>query len=581
MKLNTKVYLPKALETKIESEMHIRTQLYKETFEEYKRKHCDEHGKQTQGLKKSQIRGVMKLKKKVKEGKIVICRTDKTDKMAALSRESYLAAGKEHTSKDVETTREECEERQRTLNGHQSSWLKITGNGRNWRHESRFRSMTINKSAAIPPLYCLIKDHKAVGEGGIPRTRPVVSGNLGMNVHLNNHLSDLIEPIANLARESCKAISTEESLRILDDTNKTLLNNPSTREQSDPTTRDTNKTPPNNPSTREERGPTTREHNETTKPSRCTCKPDKPTDEPTQVKCRKIVSIKSWLRKNSTPDNRSNIATNTNSGGPVKQPEDNPKQQINLTQDQSAVNHNDSNTPDNRTHSGPNEPSEDPHQQQHQQASNAPQQAGEEGAPRSRTPEGVNGKANIIPLQIDGLTVVGADVVGLYPNLNADITAEAIRLEVVESEAKFEGVNYFEAGKYIAINTQPWEARKMGVENLIPRRRYNRGPKPKITGEGSMSNGTDDDSQWVRKNKTFSDSEKAKLMGACLKIGTKAVFDNHCYKFGPKLYKQVYGGPTGLRITGGGAEVRMLRWARELLRILEKVVLKYTLYMYM
>ena len=59
-------------------------------------------------------------------------------------------------------------------------------------------------------------------------------------------------------------------------------------------------------------------------------------------------------------------------------------------------------------------------------------------------------------------------------------------------------------------------------------------------------------------------------MGGCLKVGTKAVFQNHTYKYGPTLFKHVKGGPTGLWITGVGAYVRMTRWGRKVLEILEK-----------
>ena len=94
--------------------------------------------------------------------------------------------------------------------------------GGDWNQQARFRSTTINESAAVPPMYILIKDHKKPGPNGVPRTRPVVSGNSGMNVHLNNTLSEIVEPIARLAADSAEVISTEDSSRIIDDTNMKL-----------------------------------------------------------------------------------------------------------------------------------------------------------------------------------------------------------------------------------------------------------------------------------------------------------------------------------------------------------------------
>ncbi len=137
-----------------------------------------------------------------------------------------------------------------------------------------------------------------------------------------------------------------------------------------------------------------------------------------------------------------------------------------------------------------------------------------------------------------------------------------------------EGVNWGEVGKYVAINTNPGERRHMGVEGLVPKRRYNKGPKPQITGEDAKSKegiGGDAEAQWVFKTKPFSDKEKAQLMGALVKVGTDALFNHHTYQYCGDLYLQVNGGPTGLRYTGLGAKVRMVRWARKLVKILEKM----------
>ena len=42
--------------------------------------------------------------------------------------------------------------------------------------------------------------------------------------------------------------------------------------------------------------------------------------------------------------------------------------------------------------------------------------------------------------------VVGADVVGLYPNLDQEFTTEALRPETIDSDLEFEGIIFFEAG---------------------------------------------------------------------------------------------------------------------------------------
>ena len=220
----------------------------------------------------------MKLKRRVNNNSVVICKSDKTGRMIAMSREAYLKAGKEHTEKDLITTREECRLKQRILNGHMSQWLKISRAGSNWGHEDRFRSVTINKSASVPPLYCLVKDHKKMGPGGIPRTRPVVSGNMGANVHLNNLISDLIEPIAGILEETTEVISTEESLRIIDDTNKKLKRISNHEE--------------------ERKGISIREEESSEKeepPDLCRCKGNEE-ESPSRRTRKSPVSIREWLK---------------------------------------------------------------------------------------------------------------------------------------------------------------------------------------------------------------------------------------------------------------------------------------------
>ena len=113
-----------------------------------------------------------------------------------------------------------------------------------------------------------------------------------------------------------------------------------------------------------------------------------------------------------------------------------------------------------------------------------------------------------VKLQTDELVVVGAEVVGLYPNLDQEETAEAVRQETVDS------TNFFEAGKYIATTCDPMETRQMGVDRLIPQRRFRKGPKPSITREGALSKHSDDQTQLVRTRKEFTKQEQAKIMPA-------------------------------------------------------------------
>ena len=143
------------------------------------------------------MRGLKSLLRKVKEGLIVILQTDKSGKFAVMSVEDYLAAGKVHTDKDECVGEDFVRETQRILNGHCSLLMKIFNTGSNWSHESRHREARLNKSCQVPILKLLFKDHKSwvPGQGPIP-TRPVCAANGGMNVHLSELVSMILEPLA-------------------------------------------------------------------------------------------------------------------------------------------------------------------------------------------------------------------------------------------------------------------------------------------------------------------------------------------------------------------------------------------------
>ena len=51
-------------------------------------------------------------------------------------------------------------------------------------------------------------------------------------------------------------------------------------------------------------------------------------------------------------------------------------------------------------------------------------------------------------------------------------------------------------------------------------------------------------------------------MGHVAEIGTRALFENFCYRFGGESYHQQLGGPIGARVTMCAARMVMQHWAR-------------------
>ena len=145
--------------------------------------------------------------------------TDKKRGLTATSSEAYREMGMKNVEKDREITWEEASNTQRILNGNCSMWIKMAGLGKHWNQVDMMKETMNNNSALIPPMYLLCKDHKEVKQGDLPRTRPVVSGCKGINLNLNDIISDILEPLTR-AMDSNEIISTENALHLADALNK-------------------------------------------------------------------------------------------------------------------------------------------------------------------------------------------------------------------------------------------------------------------------------------------------------------------------------------------------------------------------
>ena len=77
--------------------------------------------------------------------------------------------------------------------------------------------------AEIPEMVLLLKDHKKWSpESGAPvPSRPVVSGNKGLNTHLSELISEILEPVA-LNMQSVEVSSTEEALHKITQLNNSI-----------------------------------------------------------------------------------------------------------------------------------------------------------------------------------------------------------------------------------------------------------------------------------------------------------------------------------------------------------------------
>ena len=237
LKQNSHVHLPPPLNPVAEAGIAVRKAKFMEEHRRYARENCDKKNNQRLNLSFTQRKGLASLKKRIKEEELVVLQTDKTGKLVACSRDIYLKMGQEHTAKDREISWGEAEEVLKELKGHTSMWIKITGMGKTWNQVDRVRKSLITHAPQVPPLYLLVKDHKQVEPGAIPPTRPVVSGSRGMNLHLNDVLSEVLEPLSRcMPSITLEAISTEHTLNLVDELNNNLRRAEENEEEEVPNT---------------------------------------------------------------------------------------------------------------------------------------------------------------------------------------------------------------------------------------------------------------------------------------------------------------------------------------------------------
>ena len=164
------------------------------------------------------------------------------------------------------------------------------------------------------------------------------------------------------------------------------------------------------------------------------------------------------------------------------------------------------------------------------------------------------------------MTLIGSDVVALFPSITAEKTSKIVRKEIENSEIKFEGMDTERARAYIVINIEDTENLEE-IEHLLPKRKSKTGIKPTMTSIGRSWKPRD---QWEFPEVELTNRETSIIVGVVVEIALKVLFNNFTYKFGGKFFHQKDGGPIGVRATGAAAQLVMESWARDYRSILEK-----------
>ena len=169
-------------------------------------------------LTAQQIVGKLKLLKRKKQGELVIFPTDKSGKLVVCLPETYLEAGRVHTSKDQQVEWSELPTTETKVNRHTRALTKIINLGASHNgQEQRIAGATKSVDSPAPPLYLMWKDHKQYET--VPPTRPVCSGVVGPLARASELSSLILTAFLDSLPPGTECLSSEEMQRAILDTN--------------------------------------------------------------------------------------------------------------------------------------------------------------------------------------------------------------------------------------------------------------------------------------------------------------------------------------------------------------------------
>ena len=132
----------------------------------------------------------------------------------------------------------------------------------------------------------------------------------------------------------------------------------------------------------------------------------------------------------------------------------------------------------------------------------------------------------------------------------------------------WEEIDYQEGARYLALNWDKDTCARSRLRRILPVRRGKRGSRPGMKGAGPRSKIHGDTEQWIFPQVKLSQEERKEIISEVIGIATKAMFENHFYNFGGKVFHQEQGGPIGLRGTCAVARIVMQlfdsKWKRVL-----------------
>ena len=141
-------------------EEEIRLQALKNELRRITDQFATEKDTEMSNLTEEQKKGIKSLKKKQKEGEIVVFQTDKSGRLAADSPENYAEAAMPHTENDEVVTKKDYEDIEKLINAHSIFWMRMLKVGEGTGDQERYKQSMKTENSKRSTLYMFRKDHK-------------------------------------------------------------------------------------------------------------------------------------------------------------------------------------------------------------------------------------------------------------------------------------------------------------------------------------------------------------------------------------------------------------------------------------
>ena len=609
-KLNSRVKLPKSLHDEDEFNCETKRRLYLKTFQEYKNNSINKEknkkkiektdskqqklSERIQNLTNNEKAGLNSILKRIKSNELMVVPTDKSGRLAILTHDQYIKSGTVHTQKDQKISWNEVKYLKNQVNAHMSWFSRILNYAKNTDPERMAGNLTVG-DMDIPEMNILVKDHKSWSEKSqkpVP-SRPVVSGNCCINTHLSELLSEIVEPIA-MECQGSEVQSSEEVLNLIDNVNEKIISGRSIDDENILKKFMKMSSFDKRQSSAADAHDARAHNNVSLNPQDLDLFSDKLSGlvEGAPDECQSCQHnggdpADSKLGQDLDSDDLDTVETlvslamnresNLNENSQHQPSPLNHQKEGKITDHFTKISNNHniiSSEPSSVKYSNLKKISNDHYQSQKDTLNERIHSGIKAGEYWSRQLHEMN-KESVKSCQseedaCDGALVnerpplqdvtekpvmIGADVVGLYPNLDpvgvAHITAQSVR----ESTVKFSGINYLFLTIYLFLVLGHGGMIKAGLENYIPRRKQ-KGDSRSLS---SMYNRNLEN--WCFDHIDYDKEDDKRNMAALMvQIMVLLMSKTTCYKFAGHIYRQRSGLGIGLRGSAALARITMCTW---------------------